>query len=355
MIEQTYPEILRSNLSGLVLQLKQLGIEDLVHFDFMDPPPPEVMMRALETLNYLGALDDDGNMTDIGHKMAEFPVEPELAKMLVASPDYACSNEILSIVSMLSVPPVFIRPREKQNVADASQQEFIHSDGDHLTLLNVYHAYLSKGCDQRWCSEHFLQYRSLKSAENVRRQLCGIFDRLQIKRLSTPFQSHDYYNNIRKCVVAGYFQQVAHLQDGQYVTCKDSQPVLIHPSCGLRHKPEWALFHEFVLTKQNYIRTVTDVRGEWLVETAPQYYDTASFSGFTKQALERVMVSIKQRKQHEARARQMAEEAKRDTVSAVADRKRALASGDESTLKRPSTEVGHGRGGGIIIGGSKKM
>lgn len=72
----TYPEILRSNLSAVVLQLKRLGIDDLVHFDFMDPPAPETLMRALELLYYLGALDEDGNLTKFGEQMAEFPLEP---------------------------------------------------------------------------------------------------------------------------------------------------------------------------------------------------------------------------------------------------------------------------------------
>ena len=102
MQENTYPEILRSNLGSVVLNLKKLGIEDLVHFDFMDPPAPETLMRALELLNYLAALDDDGNLTELGAMMSEFPLDPQLSKMLVASTEYNCSNEILSIVAMLS-------------------------------------------------------------------------------------------------------------------------------------------------------------------------------------------------------------------------------------------------------------
>ncbi|GJP59057.1 hypothetical protein CLOP_g7136 [Closterium sp. NIES-67] len=100
--EQTYPEILRSNLANVVLTLKKLGIDDLVHFDFMDPPAPETLMRALELLNYLGALDDEGNLTKLGELMSEFPLDPQLSKMLVVSPDYNCSNEILSVTAMLS-------------------------------------------------------------------------------------------------------------------------------------------------------------------------------------------------------------------------------------------------------------
>lgn len=86
----------------MVLQLKKLGIDDLVHFDFMDPPAPETLMRALELLNYLAALDDDGNLTDLGAVMAEFPLDPQLAKMLISSCTHNCSNEILSITAMLS-------------------------------------------------------------------------------------------------------------------------------------------------------------------------------------------------------------------------------------------------------------
>lgn len=102
MQEQTYPEILRSNLGSVVLNLKKLGIDDLVHFDFMDPPAPETLMRALELLNYLAALDDDGELTELGAMMAEFPLDPQLAKMVIASCDYNCSNEALSITAMLS-------------------------------------------------------------------------------------------------------------------------------------------------------------------------------------------------------------------------------------------------------------
>jgi HrpA-like RNA helicase len=141
MQDQTYPEILRSNLSSVVLQLKKLGIDDLVHFDFMDPPAPETLMRALELLNYLEAIDDNGDMTELGALMSEFPLDPQLAKTLIASVELKCSNEILSIVAMLSVPYCFLRPNEFKEEADDAKASFAHVDGDHLTLLNTYHAY----------------------------------------------------------------------------------------------------------------------------------------------------------------------------------------------------------------------
>ena len=256
----------------------------------MDPPAPETLMRALELLNYLGALDDEGNLTRIGSLMAEFPLDPQLSKMLVAAPEFRCSNEILSISAMLSVPSVFVRPRESAKAADEAKAKFAHVDGDHLTLLNAYHAYKQNGEDSDWCYQNFLNQRSLKSADNVRSQLGRICTRLGVQLVSTDFNSKEYYVNIRKALVSGYFMQVAHLQRaGHYLTVKDNQSVFLHPSTSLERKPEWALYQEFVLTTRNYIRTVTDIRGEWLVDLATHYFDLANFpAGETKIALQRL-------------------------------------------------------------------
>ncbi|XP_063724795.1 putative pre-mRNA-splicing factor ATP-dependent RNA helicase PRP1 [Symsagittifera roscoffensis] len=291
MQENTYPEILRSNLGMVVLQLKKLGIDDLVHFDFMDPPAPETLMRALELLNYLNALDDNGDLTPLGSMMAEFPLDPQLAKMLIASADYNCSNEILSIVSMLSVPQCFTRPNELKKAADEAKMRFAHIDGDHLTLLNVYHAFKQNHDDPQWCYDNFINYRTLKSADNVRLQLARIMDRFELKRASTDFASRDYYINIRKALVTGFFMQTAHLQrSGHYLTVKDNQVVQLHPSTCLDHKPDWVVYNEFVLTTKNYIRTVTDAKPEWLVSIAPQYFDMGNFpEGDSKKALSRII------------------------------------------------------------------
>ncbi|XP_014098212.1 ATP-dependent RNA helicase DHX15 homolog [Bactrocera oleae] len=278
MQDNTYPEILRSNLGTVVLQLKKLGIDDLVHFDFMDPPAPETLMRALELLNYLAALDDDGNLTDLGAVMSEFPLDPQLAKMLIASCQHNCSNEILSITAMLSVPQCFVRPNEAKKAADEAKMRFAHIDGDHLTLLNVYHAFKQSGEDPNWSYENFINFRSLKSADNVRQQLARIMDRFNLKRSSTDFTSKDYYVNIRKALVQGFFMQVAHLErTGHYLTIKDNQNVQLHPSTCLDHKPDWVIYNEFVLTTKNYIRTVTDIKPEWLLTLAPQYYEMTNF------------------------------------------------------------------------------
>lgn len=271
LIDQTYPEILRSNLSSTVLELKKLGIDDLVHFDLMDPPAPETLMRALEELNYLACLDDDGNLTALGRLASEFPLDPALAVMLISSPEFYCSNEILSITALLSVPQIFVRPHSQRKRADEMKNLFAHPDGDHLTLLNVYHAFKSPEAQanpKQWCHDHFLSLRSLQAADNVRLQLLRIMEREEIELVSTPFEDKKYYENIRRALVAGFFMQVAK-KDSQgknmYTTVKDNQHVLLHPSTVLGYDAEWVLYNEFVLTTKNYIRTVTSVKPEWLL------------------------------------------------------------------------------------------
>ncbi|KAI9897555.1 hypothetical protein N3K66_007411 [Trichothecium roseum] len=295
LIEQTYPEILRSNLANTVLELKKLGVEDLVHFDLMDPPAPETMMRALEELNYLACLDDDGELTTLGELASVFPLDPSLAVMLISSPEFYCSNEILSITALLSVPQIFVRPANNRKRADEMKSHFSHPDGDHLTLLNAYHAFKGQSTSdhdsvKRWCHEHFLSFRHLSSADNVRAQLKRIMETHSLELLSTAFEDKNYYTNIRRALLSGFFMQVAMKESSGkvYRTIKDDQAVLIHPSTVLRTEYDWVVYNEFVLTSKQYIRTCTGIRPEWLLEIAPTYYDLDTFEqGDVKRSLTR--------------------------------------------------------------------
>ncbi|KAI1088946.1 P-loop containing nucleoside triphosphate hydrolase protein [Rostrohypoxylon terebratum] len=285
LIEQTYPEILRSNLANTVLELKKLGIEDLVHFDLMDPPAPETMMRALEELNYLACLDDEGQLTSLGSLASEFPLDPSLAVMLISSPEFYCSNEMLSITALLSVPQIFVRPANKRREADDMKRLFKHDDGDHLTMLNVYHAFktvLNRGEDAKaWCHKHYLSFRHLSSADNVRAQLKRIMETQGLDLVSTDFHDKNYYTNIRRALVTGFFMQVAKKENNKvYRTLKENnQAVMLHPSTVLTTDYEWVLYNEFVMTSKHYIRTVTGIKPEWLLELAPIYYDIESWDG----------------------------------------------------------------------------
>ena len=177
MLPNPIPDIQRTNLAHTILMLKAMGINDLLNFDFMDPPPAQTMLTALEQLYALSALDDEGLLTRLGRKMADFPMEPPQAKMLIASVDLGCSEEILSIVAMLSVQNVFYRPKEKQGQADSKKAKFHQPEGDHLTLLTVYNGWKGSQFSNPWCHTNFIQARSMRRAQDVRKQLLGIMDR----------------------------------------------------------------------------------------------------------------------------------------------------------------------------------
>ncbi|KAK5165383.1 DEAH-box ATP-dependent RNA helicase prp43 [Saxophila tyrrhenica] len=309
LIEQSYPEILRSNLASTVLELKKLGVDDLVHFDLMDPPAPETLMRALEELNYLACLDDEGELTHLGTVASGFPLDPALAVMLISSPEFYCSNEILSLTALLSVPQVFVRPASARKRADEMKDLFAHQDGDHLTMLNVYHAFKSPAAQEnpkQWCHDHFLSYRALQQADNVRLQLKRIMEREDIELVSTPFEDKKYYENIRRALVAGFFMQVAKKDNKTYTTVKDNQSVLLHPSTVLGQDSEWVLYNEFVLTNKNYIRTVTAVRPEWLLDIGQAYYDVDSFpKGEVKNGLIAAQRAMQRARDREERQKMM--------------------------------------------------
>lgn len=237
MMPNPVPEIQRTNLAMIVLTLKAMGINDLINFDFMDPPPVQTLLTALEQLFALSALDSEGLLTRLGRKMAVFPMEPPLAKMLILSADLNCSEEILTIVSMLSVQNVFHRPKEKQALADSKKAKFHQPEGDHLTLLTVYNAWKASKFSNPWCFENFIQARSMKRAQDVRKQLLGYMDRYNQDVVSCGKN----YTKVRRALCGGLFRHAAKKdpQEG-YKTLVEGTPVYIHPSSSLFNKnPEW--------------------------------------------------------------------------------------------------------------------
>ncbi|DBA76854.1 TPA: hypothetical protein ACH3X2_008868 [Trebouxia sp. C0005] len=273
MLPSSVPEIQRTNLGMTVLTLKAMGINDLLGFDFMDAPAAATLVSALEQLYNLGALDEEGLLTRLGRKMAEFPLEPPISKMLIASVDLGCSEEILTIVGMLSAQNIFYRPREKQAQADQKKAKFFQPEGDHLTLLAVYEAWKTSKFSNPWCHENFIQSRSLKRAQDVRKQLLQIMDRYKLDLVS----SGRNYDKIRKAICSGFFFHAARKdpQEG-YKTVVEQNPVFIHPSSALfQRQPDWVVYFELVLTSKEYMREVCAIDPKWLVELAPRFFKSA--------------------------------------------------------------------------------
>ncbi|XP_050515877.1 pre-mRNA-splicing factor ATP-dependent RNA helicase DHX16 [Diabrotica virgifera virgifera] len=269
--DNTIPEIQRINLGNAVLMLKALGINDLVHFDFLDPPPHETLVLALEQLYALGALNHHGELTKLGRRMAELPVDPMMAKMILASEKYKCSEEIVTIGAMLSVNgAIFYRPKDKIIHADTARKNFSHLAGDHLSLLNVYNQWRDSDYSLQWCYENFIQYRSMKRARDVREQLVNLMTRVEIEIVSNVSETVD----IRKAITSGYFYHIARFsKGGSYKTVKHNQSVTIHPNSALFESlPRWVLYHELVFTSKEFMRQVIEIESKWLLEVAPHYY-----------------------------------------------------------------------------------
>ncbi|KAJ2519997.1 DEAH-box ATP-dependent RNA helicase prp22, partial [Coemansia sp. RSA 2049] len=258
MLPNSVPEIQRMNLLSMVLQLKAMGINDLIGFDFMDPPPVPTLIASLGLLYSLGALDEEGLLTRIGRKMAEFPMSPELSEAILVSVEYGCSEEVLTIAAMLSSEgSIFYRPKEKQAAADSKKAKFHQPEDDHLTLLTVYNSWKAAKFSNTWCFENFLQFRRLRSASDIRKQMVGIMDRYKQDIVSCGERNFD---PVRWALCAGFFRHTAK---------RDPQDALFSKN------PEWVIYHELVMTSKEYMHNSTVVEPWWLVEVAPTFFKVA--------------------------------------------------------------------------------
>lgn len=179
----------------------------------------------------------------------------------------------------MSSPNLFLRPKDKLAEATDAHSKFINLEGDHLTIMNAFHEYKRKNMDVDWCYKNYLNLRHLKVADDVRGQLTDMMKKVGIPvKDDVPLQSN--VTQIKKCLLSGYFTQVSILQknnvyltSNNYLTSvKDSQVVVIHPSSVLTYRPQYVLYHELVLTKKNYMRTVMDIKPTWFYEIAPEYF-----------------------------------------------------------------------------------
>lgn len=272
MLTTTIPEIQRTNLANVVLLLKSLGVQDLLLFHFMDPPPEDNMLNSMYQLWILGALDNTGALTPTGRLMVEFPLDPALSKMLIVSCDMSCSADILIIVSMLSVPSIFYRPKGREEESDQVREKFSVPESDHLTYLNVYLQWKNNNYSSIWCNDHFIHTKAMRKVREVRAQLKDIMVQQKMNLISCGSD----WDVIRKCICAAYFHQAAKLKGiGEYVNVRTGMPCHLHPTSalfGMGYTPDYIIYHELVMTTKEYMQCVTAVDGEWLAELGPMFY-----------------------------------------------------------------------------------
>ncbi|KAI9906859.1 hypothetical protein PsorP6_004416 [Peronosclerospora sorghi] len=281
--DRAIPDIQRVSLEIVVLQLKCMGIDDVLGFDFIEKPLKMSLIKALEKLYALGALDNKGKLTTRGRQMAGLPVEPMYAVMLLKATELGCAEEALSVVAMLSVESIFYSPRDKKAAAAQSRARFIAYEGDQITLLNIFNGYVQCAAKQRnkWCRDHYINHRAMMRVESVRLQLKGY-----IEKLGLPIDSClPDIDALRKSIVAGFFLNTAMRSVAEglgggsktaYKTiCGRSEIVKVHPSSSLFMRnppPKWVIYNELVFTSKHYIRSVLVIEKEWLIELAPTFF-----------------------------------------------------------------------------------
>nr|CAD7591847.1 unnamed protein product [Timema genevievae] len=271
----TPPEMQRSELSMGVLQLKALGIDNILRFNFPSPPPAKNLLLALELLFALEAIDKSGQLTKpLGVIMAEFPIIPLYSKVLIISGEFGCSEEIISILSLVQVQNIFNKPSSGRASIKArvAHRMFEVEEGDLVTLLNVYQSFVKHGGTKEFCNKYFLNYRGLKRAQEIRQQMCHLLQKFDIPIVS----SNGNTEKVCRCLTAGLFPNAAYLHySGVYRTVRGQQDLHIHPTSVLYtlEQPKWVLFCEILHTNRSYMRELTVVKPAWLEELAPHFYE----------------------------------------------------------------------------------
>ncbi|KAG5247029.1 RNA helicase family protein [Salix suchowensis] len=268
------PEMQRSKLVSCVIQLKALGIDNILGFDWPASPPPEAMIRALEVLYSLGVLDDDAKLTSpVGFQAAEIPLDPMISKMILSSNQLGCSEEIITIAAILSIQSIWVSGKGVQKELDEAKLRFAAAEGDHVTFLNVYKGFLQSGKSSQWCHKNYMNYQAMKKVIEIREQLRRTALRLGIVLRSCEGD----ILAVRKAVTAGFFANASRLEafshNGMYKTVRGSQEVYIHPSSVLfRVNPKWVIYHSLVSTDRQYMRNAMTIDPSWLTEAAPHFF-----------------------------------------------------------------------------------
>uniref|UniRef100_A0A8D2PTW3 DEAH-box helicase 32 (putative) n=1 Tax=Zosterops lateralis melanops TaxID=1220523 RepID=A0A8D2PTW3_ZOSLA len=274
-------KVQESNLTSLVLFLKRMDIAGFPHCDFITSPAPESLMQALEDLDYLAALDNDGNLSEFGIIMSEFPLDPQLSKSLLASCEFECVDEMLTIAAMVTAPSCFLQaPPGTEEIARTCWSRFSHPAGDHCTLINVFHAFKAATANfssEKWCRDHFLSCSALSMAGVIRAELVEIMKRIELPISPPDFGSEENLLSIKKALLSGYFMHIARDVDGSgnYLMLTHKQVAQLHPFSSyynIRRIPEWVLFHQFSISEGNSIRVVSEICPQLFAELVPQYY-----------------------------------------------------------------------------------
>lgn len=264
------PEVLRVNLSSVILMMISMGITNLIKFDFMDSPSTKSMVKSLEELYSLGALNERGELTKIGKRMSEFPTNPKLSRALLASVELNCVSEVLSVVSMLEeVNGLWMNSKENKDKVRVSREQFYSKiGGDHITLLNVWNQWRENLGSSKWCFDNFIQIRTMKRVQRIRSQLERVVKTQLGDGIVTAGGKMEerMILNTMKAITTGLKMNVAKLAGDCYKTINGNEIVWVHPKSSLfgETPPPKTVVYQFTMkTQKCYMINVMPINPDW--------------------------------------------------------------------------------------------
>ncbi len=269
--EYTEPEIQRTNLASVILQMKLLGFGAIESFPFLDPPDARLVADGYRTLEELAAVDQDGELTALGRQLARLPVDPRVGRVLLAAADHQCLAEVLIIAAALSVQDPRERPLDKRQSADEIHATFNHPESDFLTLINLWRflekerKHLTKNKYRKLCQQHFLSWNRVQEWHDVQGQLREQLAEMGLK----PGEAEGSYEEIHRAVLSGFLSNIGFRDENrEYLGARNSR-FLIHPGSGLyKATPKWLVAGERIQTSRNYARMVARVQPGWIEDAA---------------------------------------------------------------------------------------
>ncbi|XP_061401608.1 probable ATP-dependent RNA helicase DHX35 [Musca vetustissima] len=274
LAERSVVEMRRTELSSIILYLKALAVNNILRFDFPSAPPAKNVLSTLESLFALGGLDDQGQLTDpLGYFMSESPLSPELSRCLFNSSEMLCSEEIVSIVCMLQIEPIFIMTTN--NIADRHKQiakrKFEAAEGDLITLLNIYNAFVENMLSRDFCRKYYLNYSSLMRVHRLRELvIASLFNKYNIRLTASKS-----VEQILRCIASGLFMKVAYLHpSGAYRTLRCASEVYVDRESSIFSiaQPKYVVYMELYERSKIFMRNISVIKEGWLDELAPHYY-----------------------------------------------------------------------------------
>lgn len=280
----TPPEIMRSNLAGVILRMLELNLGAVTSFPFIDRPQPKSIRDGIDILRDLGALIKDDSaektnqykLTETGRRMAEFPLDPRASRMMIEAQKENCVNEIAVIAAALSIQDPRERPYEKADEASKAHAQFAHPESDFLTYLNIWNRYhgslenlATQNKQRKFCRDHFLSYKRMIEWRDIYHQILDIIDG---KNKTAKDRKHrkieinqDISGRIHRCILSGYLSNIARKKEKNFYNAAKSREVMIFPGSGLFNRAgQWIVAGEISLTSRVFARNVANIKSEWL-------------------------------------------------------------------------------------------